>query len=259
VTYRNEEVIKLTSDLVNVKINADKDSLMKKEYGIAGFPTVVLTDSEGEEIDRIYGYADGPQFVEIITDYLAGRNTLDDYLNRAEKEPGMDMYARIAEKYTGRSKYEEAEKWYRRILQEDPNNNAGYSDSALLWMGQMKSRAKQYAGAEEILAKLPRTYPESDLADRAVYERAKVKRYAEKYDDAIGAFRDFMKTYPESELVEDAEIYIAFCYDKKGDKETALVHYRAFQEKYPESSNADWVKKQIDKIENPPVEENSEE
>ncbi len=255
MTYRNEEVIALSANLVNVQVNAEKDTLLRREYGVAGFPTVVLAKPDGSEIDRIYGYADGPKFVEIVNDYLADRNTLGDYLRRAETEPTMKLYSLVAEKYTGRSKFDEAEKFYRKILQEDANNKQGYSDSALFWMGQMKSRAKQYAVAEDVFSKFPLTYPESDLADDAMYEMAKTKRYAEKFDDAIASFKDFLKTYPESELAQDAEIYIAFCHDKKGAKDEALQLYNKFLTDHPEASDSTWVKKQIDKIENPPPEE----
>lgn len=255
MTYRNDEVIALSANLVNVKVNAEVDTLLRRQYGVAGFPTIVLAKSDGSEIDRIYGYAEGPDFVKTINDYLAGRNTLADFLRRTETEPTMSLYAQIADKYTGRSKFEDAEKWYRKILQEDPNNNNGYSDSALYWMGQMKSRAKQYSAAEEIFARFPKTYPESDLADNAAFEIAKTRRYAERYDDAIAGFKEFMEAYPESDLLEDAEIYIAFCHDKKGDTENALVLYQKFLEDHPNSSDSNWVKRQIDKILNPPEEE----
>lgn len=258
MTYRNDEVIALTSKLVNVKVNADVDTLMKKQFGIAGYPTIVLAKSDGSEIDRIYGYADSSEFVSTINDYLADRNTLGDYLRRAEAEPTMQLYSMIAEKYTGRSDFDDAEKYYRKILQEDPNNRQGYSDSALISMGQMKVRAKQYESAEEIFSRFPKTYPESDLADDAMFEMAKARRRAERYDDAIAGFRDFLKVYPESELATDAEIYIAFCYDKKGDKDSALKLYQKFLADHPDSSDSNWVKKQIDKIVNPPPEEEKE-
>jgi TolA-binding protein len=258
VTYRNEEVVALASKLVNVRVNADIDTLTKKEYGVAGYPTIVLAKADGSEIDRIYGYAEGPEFVSTINDYLADRNTLGDYLRRADTEPTMKLYYMIADKYTGRSKFDEAEKFYRRIIQEDPNNRQGYSDTALISMGQMKTRAKQYDAAEEIFARFPKTYPESDLADDAMFEMAKARRRAERYDDAIAGFRDFLKTYPESDLALDAEIYIAFCHDKKGDQESALKLYKQFLTDHPDSPDSNWVKKQIDKIVNPPPEEEKE-
>jgi outer membrane protein assembly factor BamD (BamD/ComL family) len=258
VTYRDEAVIALMEDIVKVRIDADVDTTLRREYGVAGFPTVVLANADGSEIDRIYGYAGPEDFVEIITDYLNDKNTLADYLRQAEAEPTMALYTKIAEKYTGRSKFNDAEQYYLKILDEDPDNEQGYSDSALFSMGQMKSRAKEYSSAEEIFTRFRRTYPESGLADDAYYETAKTYRYAEDYDKAIETFKSFTEVYPESDLAETANIYIAYCHDLKGEKDQALSLYEKFLTDFPNSSDTNWVKKQIDKIKNPPPEEESE-
>jgi outer membrane protein assembly factor BamD (BamD/ComL family) len=252
VTYRNDEVIALTKNLVNVKVNADKDTLLKAQYGVAGYPTIVLAKSDGTEIDRIFGYAEPTEFMATINDYLADRNTLADYLRRAEAEPTMKMFAMIADKYTGRSKFADAETYYNKIIQADPENKQGYSDSAMFWIGQMKTRAKKYAEAEATFVQFRATYPQSGLAEDALFEVAKARRGAEKYDDAVAGFREFLKTYPQSKLAEDAEIYIAFCYDKKGDKDEALRLYKKFLTDHPKSGDSTWVQKQINNITNPP-------
>ena len=255
MTYRNDDVVALTANLVNVKVNAEKDSLISRKYGVAGFPTIVLAKSDGSEIDRIYGYADGPEFVTTINDYLADRNTLADYIRRAEAAPTMQLYSQIAEKYTGRSKFEEAGGYYEKILSSDPENKQGYSDSALLWLAQMKSRAKKYTEAEETLLRLPKMFPSSKLVDKAAFEIANTHRYAKEFDKAIASYQDFLKIHPESDLASDAEIYIAYCHDKKGDKDGAIRLYKQFLTNHPNSSDTAWVKKQIDKILNPPPEE----
>ena len=69
------------------------------------------------------------------------------YLRRAEKEPTMNLYYIIADKYVGRKKFVDAEGYYDKILKGDPDNKSGYADSALFSMGDMKARAKDYAGA----------------------------------------------------------------------------------------------------------------
>lgn len=258
MTYRNDNVIALTDDLINVKVNAEQDTLMRRQYGVAGFPTVVLTKPDGAEIDRIYGYADPKEFVTTINDYLHDRNTLSDYLSRAETEPTMQLYSMIADKYTGRSNFDKAEEYYQKIITEDPDNSQGYSDSALLSMGDMLVRAKQYDKAIATFGSFGAKFPNSDLADDAMIERAKAFRRAERFDDAIAAFKDFLQTYPESDQAEEAEIYIAFCNDLKGNKDQALELYHKFLTNHPDSRDTAWVKKQIDKIENPPPKDKTE-
>ena len=96
MTYRDEAVIALLENIVKVKIDARVDTTLRREYGVAGFPTVVLANADGSEIDRVYGYADPEGFVEQMTDYLNDRNTLTDFLRQAEAEPTMALYTKIA-------------------------------------------------------------------------------------------------------------------------------------------------------------------
>jgi len=204
--------------MVNVKVNAEKDTLTAQKYGIAGYPTIVLANSDGTEIDRIYGYLEPPDFIKAIQDYQVGKNTLADYLQRAEKEPTMNLYYTIADKYVGRRKFTEAETFYNKILQGDPENKQGYADSALFSIGDMKNRAKDFNGS-------------------------------------IAAFKEYMAKYPKAAGVADAELYIASCYNKLGSPDEAVKLYRQFLVNHPQSEDTTYAKKQIDKILNPPKDE----
>lgn len=255
VTYRNEDVLKMVSAFSSVHVNAEEDTLTAQKYGVAGYPTIVLARADGTEIDRIYGYADAEEFMKIMNDYLAGKNTLDDYLNRAGSAPTMELYYLIANKYVSRKKFDEAEGYLDKIVAGDPENKDGYSDSALYSLGDMKSRAKEYEVAIKIFSDFATTFPQSDMADDAFLARARTLRRQEKFDDAIAEFKKFPTVFPESDMLEDAEIYVAFCNVKKGDSDTALKLYKKFLADHPESSEVTWVNEQIEKIVNPPEEE----
>lgn len=228
---------------------------MAHKYGVAGFPTIVMTKPDGSEIDRIYGYAAGPEFVKTIRDFQADRNTLGDYLRRADTAASPSLYYLIADKYVGRKKFSDAEVYFNKILTMDPKNEKGYSDSALYSLADMKIRDKQYDVAKATYTKLMETYPQSPLADDALFGVAVTNRRAEKYDDAINGFKMFMSVYPTSELVPDAALYIAICTEKKGDTATALQMFQRYLVDFPTSSDTTWVKGQIERIKNPPAEQ----
>lgn len=257
MTYRNDEVIAEVNKLVSVAINGKVDTALAEQYGVAGYPTVVLANPDGTEIDRIYGYAPPDEFLTILKDYLEDRNTLADYLRRADTAATMEIYNTIGNKYTSRKMFTEAETYYRKVLQQDPTNKLGYSDSALYNIGEMKIRAKQFSAAQEAFDRLRNTYPESPLFDDALYEKAYAMRRADDFDGAIAGFKDFIKVHPESELVPDAKIYVAYCNALKGDTTTALEWYRQFLEEYPESSENEWIRSQINELENPTAEDES--
>lgn len=255
MTYRNDSVAALANEIVFVKVNAEKDTATSHKYGVAGFPTVVMAKPDGTEIDRIYGYAGPQEFLTIIRDYQAGRNTLPSYLAQAESAPTPALYYLIAGKYIGRKKFVDGEKYLTKILELDPTNEKGYSDSAIYSLGDMKTRAKEFDAAKAAYKQLMESYPQSGLVDNALFGIAAVNRRAEKYDDAIAGFKMFMSAYPQSELVPDAAAYIAICTEKKGDTATALQMYERYLIDFPKSEDTIWVKNQIQRIKNPPADQ----
>ncbi len=250
ITYMNDSVAAFTEQLVCVKVNAEVDTLTRHKYGVGGFPTIVLADSLGKEIDRIYGYAPPDQFVSLMSDYLEGKNTLVSYLAEADSAPSPSIWYAIAGKYVGRRDYPVAEKYFRKILQDDPANKLGYADSALYDLGEMKTRAKQYAAAEEIFSRFGDTYPESDLADDALYGIAKARQRDRQYDAAIAAYRSVLDNTTDDDLRQRSKLSIAYSMEMKGDIGSALFLYRNFLQEHPDSRHTDYASRRLDGIEN---------
>ncbi len=217
-TFTHPSVIQLAENIVFVKVEAKKDTLTGKQYKIAGFPTVTLMNSSGEEIDRIYGYLPPEEFVTTIQDYLQGKNTLADLEERFKADPeDADLAYRVAEKYEGRRMYEEAGSYYGKVVDLDPTNKMGNSDDALFNLAWLDLRNKDYQGA-------------------------------------VDAFKYFLKKFPKSKMASDAEAYIPYCHAKAGDTTQALKLYEEFLTKHPDSPDTGWVKDKIKELKEPPEE-----
>jgi tetratricopeptide (TPR) repeat protein len=119
---------------VSLKVNV-KDTLGKtiyEKYDVQGFPTVLFLDSEGSEIDRIFGYNDDPEaYFKTVKAYAAGKNTLRSMLTRLEGEPDdIDLNRAIAQKYVARGEGMKSPRFYSRVLQLDPADEKGYAEEA---------------------------------------------------------------------------------------------------------------------------------
>lgn len=210
--YTSPEVIQMSTEMVFVKINAERDTLSAKKYGIGGYPTVVLMNSKGEEIDRIYGYMPPPDFVNQLNLYLQGRETLQDYLGRLEQNPaGIEVNYTLAEKYEARSLYQRSAFHYTKVVELDPENRSGKADDALLNLGLTFYRQKEF-------------------------------------QKAIDTNTEFIKRYPDSELKEDVIVYIPYFYAKWGKKEKARKLYNQYLQAYPQGENVEWVKRELKKL-----------
>ena len=61
--YAHPSVVALGGKYVFIKVDADQRPDLAEKYGVSGFPTAVLLDSGGREINRIVGYVDAPRFL----------------------------------------------------------------------------------------------------------------------------------------------------------------------------------------------------
>ena len=60
------------SQCVLVKINTDNNQALASQYGIQSIPTLILLDSQGNELDRITGVMGSPEsFLPMIEQFVA--------------------------------------------------------------------------------------------------------------------------------------------------------------------------------------------
>ncbi|MGB8656226.1 MAG: outer membrane protein assembly factor BamD [Candidatus Zixiibacteriota bacterium] len=214
-TFTDRKVIDLSANMVLVRAEAKKDSTIRDRYKIAGYPTIVLMKSSGEEIDRIFGYVPAAEFVTTIQDYLKGINTLEDVKKKFEADPkNVELAFRLAEKYEGREQYDDAGSYYQKVVEIDPDDQKGKSDDALFSLASLEMRKKDYLKAAD-------------------------------------AFKYFLQKYPKSDMISDAETYIPYCYAKAGDTAQALNLYEKFLVQHPDSPDTDWVKDRIKELKGP--------
>ena len=70
-TYSNPEVIELTRNFINVKVDVGRERDKAGSYNVQGLPTVVFLNSEGKVIERVVGYKDSSAFLEILHGVLS--------------------------------------------------------------------------------------------------------------------------------------------------------------------------------------------
>jgi tetratricopeptide (TPR) repeat protein len=212
VTFADSIVISMSSDMIFAKVDAEKDLALAQTYGIAGFPTVVVTGSDGAEIDRILGYVAPHEFYNQIQLYLQGKETLEDYIARLEDEPDNPEYLMtIGEKCAGRSQKEKAIDFFNRVYQLDQDNVRGLGARAMAAIHDTHARFNDFKSAIEVANQL-------------------------------------MNRFPISPETENALALSGYYSAQSGDDKGALAIYRQYLEKYPDGKNA-WVEKRIADLE----------
>ncbi|HUI63959.1 MAG TPA: thioredoxin family protein [Bacteroidota bacterium] len=205
-TYTNARVAAFVSEnVVPIKIDAEKGEgiSIAKKYTVSGYPTILLINTDGEEIDRIVGYQPPEPFLKSLTDYVHGVNTLSQLKVDVQKNPS-DARARymLAAKYGARNDVEQAAEHYAKLLDLDKSNTLGHNDEAEYVLALRAMRQKQSMDPVEAFAD---KYPDSPLAKNAMMmllvnatrtgdaEGAKhsFERYAAKYPSDAATMNNY--------------------------------------------------------------------
>ena len=204
-------------EMALVQINAEKDTLTAKKYSVRGYPTLVMVDKDGKEVDRLVGYLDVERFLKTFRDYSKGIGTLDDLLHRADTAamPDRAMYMEIADKYKYRGEGEQAVNWFQKVIT---------------------------TGA-----------PLDSLTGEARIALADALRSAKLYDQAIASFQQISSDFQTGSIAEDAQIWTAICYRQKGDTATAVAKFQQFVSDHPQAEAVEYCNEQIKKLTTPPA------
>ena len=196
--------------MILAKFNAEIDTSVAQQYHVSAYPTVVMIDKNGDEVDRIVGYLETDEFLKTLNDYQRGIGTLPDLLNRAQTETDRSLYFEIADKYKYRGAPEQAEEWYGKVV----------------------------AAGE----------PTDSLSGEARMALADMERRAKNYDKALDDFKAIMTDFSGKQPATDAEIWMAIVYRLKGDTAAAISGFEQYIADHPESEDTGYARSQIAKL-----------
>lgn len=183
-----------------MKLDAEVDTVTAAHYRVRSYPSVLVLQSDGTEIDRIVGYYRAPEFMGLAEDYLAGRNTLAS-LVAAESTQGSDpeLVAKLANRFFEHGRYQEASARYLRLVSLDPANKSGQVDDALMSLARMSRKEKDYTTARKYAQTVLDRYPESDMMKSAFLEVGINWKKAGEIAKARSIFLDYVKRFPDDE------------------------------------------------------------
>ena len=189
---------------VNYKIDAEKGegADFAKKFKIAGYPTIMFLDGDGNEIDRIYGYVPAKDFMEMMTDYNKGVNTYT-YLQKAlETDPNnIDANLKMADKLIALGKNDDAKVLLNKIVEVDPQNNSGKTDDAKFRLAMFSEKEQKVKNLEAFINENPTSDQLKDayiaLSEAYFYDMADLPN-AEKW------YKETLTKYGDDEMVKSS-------------------------------------------------------
>ena len=196
-TYTDPQFIRYSRRFTMARMNAEVDTVTAKRYHVSGYPTVLVLDEKGKEIDRVVGYSRAPEFIAQIEDYLAGRNTLASVLAQepARKNDPEFVY-KLADRLADHGLVEESRKRFLLFVAMDPTNKSGTVDDAYYRLARMARKDHDYASDRKYAQIILDRYPDSDMMKPAFLEVGQGFRKDGQLAKARTIFLDYAKRFP---------------------------------------------------------------
>lgn len=197
------------------KINPEKDVESEKVFKVFSYPTFLIFNGKGKEIDRFLGYQDSQTLIRKLEDLKQGIGTLEFYLAQYEKTRGkankenFDTISEIMNKYIARADYPQALELVDEVVRLGKDNSHKQAAGAVLFRGYIYYKWKKYQQAINVLLNLHKQFPKSEEVPESFLSAA---YYAYKMKDPaqqLKILKTFVKKFPDHKSVERAKKQIA--------------------------------------------------
>lgn len=198
-TFSHPSVNAVLKKYLVVKFNIDKPEgrRLQNRFRVSRFPTTLMINSQGREIERVVGYYPPRFFRTAVADALGGKDLYWLMKQRYRSQPkNFSLRLKLADRALLRRQIQEARNLYSALLREDPKNAKGYGAHGLFGLARSQSRVSKYARALPFLERLHRSFPNSKV--RADAYRLQLYCYykLKKNKDYHRIFAQFRKKYP---------------------------------------------------------------
>lgn len=180
-TYVDPQFIQFSKRFTMAKVNADVDTSTAARYRVLGYPTIMVLNEKGEELDRVVGYYRAPEFMSQVEDYIAGRNTL---ASMVAEDHGL---------------FDDSKKRFLVFVTLDPKNGSSYVDDAYYRLARMARKEHDYANDRKYAQIILDRYPDSDMMKPAFLEVGINLKKSGSLPEARHVFLDYAKRFPDDE------------------------------------------------------------
>ena len=201
-TFRDPGVIQqLGHRFVWLRLNPETNpegAALVEQFGVNGYPTLLIQDAGGDEIDRISGYVPAAQFPERIKALVEGPDSFPALEQALEQNPDSgEAHFKIASKYMERKNFQEADEHFRKTIALDPENDSGLVDDGLYYLAGSEAMLGRIDAALTTLEELRTRFPESSYATESSLMRAQLLIESGERAEAKKVLSQFLKDHPE--------------------------------------------------------------
>lgn len=224
-----------TDGLVALRIDAESGEgpAIAERYHVVGFPTLLLLDAQGQEIDRVFGFLPPDEFAETVRGYREGRGTIEELRARVAADPSdLALVLELGERAAVRGEGAEALALLERVIAEDADNAAGLRVRAHHTLGKylyLRGSGDLEAAKAQLRIVLEQ-FPDTPQAEDAAYQMLIAEIRGGETEAAQARIAGLLGAEPDADAI-NAICWL--CYRERFQMAEAVAMARAALEREP--------------------------
>lgn len=185
-----------------------------RRYHVVGYPTLLVLDEAGAEVDRVMGFVEGPELVGLVEGFRRGEGTLASLEQRAKTAKNPALLAEVAKRHALRGDARAVAET-DQVVAGDPRNAAGRAADALFVLGKYYylRGTSQPAEAAKTFERVRREFPTAKVVvDELPYHLAIAQHHLGDDAKAIATLDAWLAAGPDAERYNS----YAWCCFKNG-------------------------------------------
>lgn len=199
------EVVAAADGMVAVKVDAEAEGgpEVRERYHVHTYPTVLVLDARGREVDRIIGFSPAGDFARELESIRRGPESFGEVLTHLAAAASSTTLVQTAfdAGYSAAAcgEYAAADALLRGVVDADPANTTGLAARALLTLGKFRHLrgAEEFDLAIGVFAELRERFPGSPEADEALVQTGIAHLGADRVPSAVAAFEFYLQQDPD--------------------------------------------------------------
>jgi len=175
--FPTDSVGSATDDLIAIRLNAEEGEgpAIVERYHVVGYPTVLLLQPDGVEIDRIFGFMPADEFASTVDGYQLGTGTIAQLRDQVAAEPtNLDLVYELGYRSAIRGETDQAITRLTQVIEVDADNGLGLRSQAHFVLGKYLylRGAGDTTAALEQFAIIMDQFPSSPEASQVPFQNA---------------------------------------------------------------------------------------
>ena len=213
-TFADPRLIEnMASDYVWLKLNTETEEdgkRLQKEFAILTYPTTLVLDGEGEEVDRIDRFLAAAPFMEAVKSSVHSPDSLASLRKAVQTQPdSVSARFALAEKLLNQNNYAKAAPEFGKVIEIDPENREGKTDLSQYNVALCLASQEKFVEALVQLDLLKTRFPSSNTVADATVLRGQIYRCCNKLDEAQAALREYVNKFPTHGHIQEVENLLA--------------------------------------------------